>query len=284
MRKITRRLAEIINGRRTSDGAGVALTRILSPAQIQSFDPFLLLDEFASDDAADYLAGFPDHPHRGFATVTYMLEGAMGHRDHLGNEGHLRAGGVQWMTAGRGIIHSEMPEQQNGRMHGFQLWVNLPAREKMGQPSYQEFQANQIPRIDLDGGASIHLIAGSFAGAAGEVLGPVVDVSSRPLYCDVSLPAGQALEIPVAEQATVFAYVYRGEIAVEGSARLHAGQLGRLIDGDRVRFASVQDSTGFLLVAAHPIKEPVAHSGPFVMNTVEEIEQAYRDLREGVFV
>lgn len=283
MNEKTRQLAEVIKGRRTSDGAGVRLTRILSPALVESFDPFLLLDEFASDDAADYIAGFPDHPHRGFATVTYMLDGAMLHRDHLGNEGHLRAGGVQWMSAARGIIHSEMPEQQNGRMHGFQLWVNLPAREKMKPPHYLEFQAYEIPRIELKQGGSIKLIAGNYPNAEGEIVGAVTGISTKPLYFDVALGSDQSLAVPVAEQATAFVYVYRGQVLFDDSGRLEAGQLGRLIDGKQIRLASDREPAGFLVVAGHPLNEPVAHSGPFVMNTVDEIEQAYRDLRAGVF-
>ncbi|MDO9268018.1 MAG: pirin family protein [Methylobacter sp.] len=283
MNKQTRQLAAVISGQNTSDGAGVKLKRIVSQRQKNSFDPFILLDEFGSDEAIDYIGGFPDHPHRGFETVTYMLEGAMLHRDHLGNEGHLRAGDVQWMTAAHGIIHSEMPEQENGLLHGFQLWINLPAKEKMKAPHYQEFAAAKIPRVALANGGYIKVIAGEYATETQKISGPVTGVTTQPLYFDVLLSPQQQLDIPVAAQHTVLVYVYQGELAVGASDRLLiAGQLGQLINGENIQLATQDRSAQFLVLAALPLNEPVVQSGPFVMNSSEEIEQAFRDYRDGV--
>ena len=283
MNKQTRQLAAVISGQNTSDGAGVKLKRIVSQQQKNAFDPFILLDEFGSDEPTDYIGGFPDHPHRGFETVTYMLEGAMLHRDHLGNEGHLRAGGVQWMTAAHGIIHSEMPEQENGLLHGFQLWINLPAKEKMKPPHYQEFAAAKIPRVELADGGYIKVIAGDYVSETQKISGPVTGVTTQPLYCDVSLSRQQQFDIPIDEQHTVLVYVYKGGLAVGASGRiLKAGQLGRFINGDSIQLATQEQPARFLVLAALPLKEPVVQSGPFVMNSSEEIEQAFRDYRDGV--
>ena len=279
MNKKTRQLAAVITGQNTSDGAGVKLKRIVGQQQKNAFDPFILLDEFGSDQAADYIGGFPDHPHRGFETVTYMLEGAMLHRDHLGNEGHLRAGDVQWMTAAHGIIHSEMPEQENGLLHGFQLWINLPAKEKMKPPHYQEFAAAKIPHIALAEGGYIKIIAGGY----GEISGPVTGVTTQPLYFDVLLSPKQQLDIPTPAQHTVLVYVYQGELAIGASNDiLKAGQLGQLQNGDSIQLSTQDQSARCLVLAALPLKEPVVQSGPFVMNSIEEIEQAFRDYRDGV--
>ncbi|PPD21627.1 MAG: quercetin 2,3-dioxygenase [Methylobacter sp.] len=278
-----RQLGSVLQGQPTSDGAGVKLKRIVSPQQKQAFDPFILLDEFASEHAGDYIAGFPEHPHRGFETVTYMLAGAMLHRDHLGNEGHLRPGGVQWMTAGRGIIHSEMPEQENGLLRGFQLWINLPAREKMTQPRYQEFSAEQIPAFELADGGTLKVIAGDFALNGQHLAGAVKGISTAPLYLDIALAKAQTLVIPVPPQHTVLVYVYDGTLAVDtGRQPLNAGQLGHMLKGDAIRLAAQDQPARCLLIAAAPLHEPVVQSGPFVMNTHEEIEQAYRDYRDGV--
>ncbi len=283
MTKQTRQLAAVITGKNTSDGAGVKLKRIVSPQQKNAFDPFILLDEFGSDEAADYIGGFPDHPHRGFETVTYMLEGAMLHRDHLGNEGHLRAGDVQWMTAAHGIIHSEMPEQENGLLHGFQLWINLPAKEKMKPPHYQEFAAAEIPHVPLAEGGYIKIIAGEYVTETQKISGAVTGVTTQPLYFDVSLSPKQQLDIPIAAQHTVLVYVYKGELAIGASDRiLKAGQLGQLQNGDNIQLKTQDQSAQFLVLAALPLKEPVVQSGPFVMNSIEEIEQAFRDYRDGV--
>ncbi|MGZ5622029.1 MAG: pirin family protein [Methylobacter sp.] len=282
MNKQTRQLAAVISGKNTSDGAGVKLKRIVSPQQKNVFDPFILLDEFGSDQPTDYVGGFPDHPHRGFETVTYMLEGAMLHRDHLGNEGHLRAGDVQWMTAAHGIIHSEMPEQGNGLLHGFQLWINLPAKEKMKPPHYQEFAAAKIPQVALADGGYIKVIAGEYVGKTQKISGAVTGVTTQPLYFDVLLSPQQQLDIPIDEQHTVLVYVYKGELAIGTDKILKAGQLGQLINGDNIQLATRDQSAQFLVLAALPLKEPVVQSGPFVMNSVEEIEQAFRDYRDGV--
>ncbi|MGZ4982258.1 MAG: pirin family protein, partial [Methylobacter sp.] len=275
--------AAVITGQDTSDGAGVKLKRIVSQQQKNAFDPFILLDEFGSDEPTDYVGGFPDHPHRGFETVTYMLAGAMLHRDHLGNEGHLRAGDVQWMTAAHGIIHSEMPEQENGLLHGFQLWINLPAKEKMKPPHYQEFAAEKIPRIALADGGYIKVIAGDYAVETQTISGPVTGVTTRPLYFDVQLSPKQQLDIPIDEQHTVLVYVYKGELAISASSKvLKAGQLGQLINGDNIQLTTQDQPAQFLVLAALPLKEPVVQSGPFVMNSSEVIEQAFRDYRDGV--
>ncbi|WP_432743584.1 pirin family protein [Methylobacter sp. G7] len=283
MNKQIRQLAAVITGQNTSDGVGVKLKRIVSQQQQNAFDPFILLDEFGSDEPGDYIGGFPDHPHRGFETVTYMLAGAMLHRDHMGNEGHLRAGDVQWMTAAHGIIHSEMPEQENGLLHGFQLWINLPAKEKMNPPHYQEFAAAKIPQVELAEGGYIKVIAGDYVAETQTISGPVTGVSTRPLYFDVLLSPQQQLDIPIDVQHTVLIYVYHGELAVGATDKvLKAGQLGQLISGDNIRLATQAQSAQFLVLAALPLQEPVVQSGPFVMNSREEIEQAFRDYRDGV--
>lgn len=283
MNKQTRQLATIITGQDTSDGAGVKLKRVVGQQQKNAFDPFLLLDEFKSDQANDYIAGFPEHPHRGFETVTYMLAGAMRHRDHLGNEGHLRAGDVQWMTAARGIIHSEMPEQENGLLHGFQLWINLPANEKMKPPHYRDFNARDIPKVALADGVFIKVIAGEYSDGSQTITGPVTGITTRPMYLDIALSAGQQLDISVDAEHTVLVYVYEGGLAADASGKiLQAGQLGQLRLGDNVRLAAQDSPARCLVLAALPLKEPVARYGPFVMNSSEEIEQAFRDYRDGV--
>ena len=283
MTKQTRQLAVIITGQNTTDGASVKLKRIVSQQQKNVFDPFILLDEFGSDEPTDYVGGFPDHPHRGFETVTYMLEGAMLHRDHLGNEGHLRAGDVQWMTAAHGIIHSEMPEQKDGLLHGFQLWINLPAKEKMKPPHYQEFSADKILHIDLAGGGYLRVIAGVYTTETEKIIGPVIGVSTQPLYFDVLLSSQQHLEIVVSLKHTVLVYVYKGELAIdEANKVLKAGQLGQLINGNNLQLTTQEQSARFLVLAGLPLQEPVVQAGPFVMNTMEEIEQAFSDYRNGV--
>jgi redox-sensitive bicupin YhaK (pirin superfamily) len=283
MTKQTRQLTTVINGQATSDGAGVKLKRIIHQQHQQALDPFLLLDEFGSDEAVDYIGGFPSHPHRGFETVTYMLEGTMLHRDHLGNEGHLSAGDVQWMTAAHGIIHSEMPEQENGLLHGFQLWINLPAAEKMKPPHYQDIAAATIPHLSLANGGYIKVIAGDYVSDTQTITGAVTGVTTQPLYLDVSLSPQQSLNIPLTTQHTALVYVYKGELAIGAAADLlTAGQLGQLRNGDNLQLATQQQAAQFLVLAALPLKEPIVQSGPFVMNSVEEVEQAFRDYRDGV--
>jgi len=272
-----RTIQHISTGRPTSDGAGVKLTRVLSPEH--QLDPFLLLDEFNSDQAADYIGGFPSHPHRGFETVTYMLDGEMLHEDHLGNQGRLTPGSVQWMTAARGIIHSEMPQQIEGRMRGFQLWINLPAAEKMKDPSYQDIAPETIPQAVITGGW-IKVIAGQLALGAEPISGVVQGVSTDPLYLDVQLEPGARISLPVSSGHTACAYVFEGAAQI-GEQALARGQLAVLSDGDSIDIAATDSTTRLLLLAAKPLREPVVHYGPFVMTTTQEIEQAVQDYRAG---
>ena len=278
----TRRLQHVIPSLATSDGAGVSLRRSLGQAQGARVDPFLMLDEFSSDDPDDYIAGFPSHPHRGFETVTYMLDGHMLHEDHLGNRGDLLPGGAQWMTAGRGIIHSEMPQQESGRMRGFQLWINLPAAEKMKPASYCDIRPEQIPTAVLPGGGEVRVIAGTVTLPGGPVSGPVQGISTDPLYIDVRLPAGATFAHDLPAGHSAFAYPYEGqvEIGAEGEARPLPGQAaGVLGAGERIEIRAAGGPARFLLLAARPLGEPVVQYGPFVMNTREEIEQAIADYR-----
>ena len=285
-----RQLQRVIVSQATSDGAGVRLRRSVGQLPSQRLDPFLMLDEFSSDNADDYIAGFPDHPHRGFETVTYMLDGHMLHQDHLGHRGDLKSGGAQWMTAGRGIIHSEMPQQQSGRLRGFQLWLNLPAREKMKPASYRDIDPAEIPERVLADGATVRVIAGEYVGdgeGAG-VGGPIRGISTDPLFIDVRLPAGKRFSSALPAAHTAFVYAYEGELLIGTGAdqrRLPAHAAGVLSDGDGVEVSSDGDAdAAFLLLAARPLNEPVVQYGPFVMNTREEIEQAIDDYQNGRLV
>jgi redox-sensitive bicupin YhaK (pirin superfamily) len=271
-----------LRGQATSDGAGVRLTRVIGGPMLPDLDPFLLLDEFGTDRPEDYIAGFPEHPHRGFETVTYMLDGRMRHRDNHGNEGLLTPGSVQWMTAGRGLVHSEMPEQQEGRMRGFQLWVNLPARDKMAQPRYQEFPAGDIPVARPGAGVSVKVIAG----ALGETRGPISQPATDPLYFDIALDAGAGWEFSLPDGHAAFAYVFEGEANIGDGAdarRLDAHELAVLGGGNVFRVAAPGQPVRLILVAGRPLREPVARYGPFVMNTKQEIMQAFVDFQEGRF-
>jgi len=270
----TREVGRVVRGMAASDGAGVKLNRVIGGPDLPQLDPFLLLDEFRSDDAADYLAGFPEHPHRGFETVTYMLAGRMRHRDNQGNTGLLGPGSVQWMTAGRGIVHSEMPEQENGLMQGFQLWVNLPAKDKMTAPRYQDIEPGRIPEVESTG-ARVRVIAGSYRG----VRGPVQAEATAPLYLDVFLEDGE-FEAAVPVEHNAFVYVYEGSLDVAGRA-VTRGELAVLRGGDKVAASAGAAGARFILLAGRPLKEPVARYGPFVMNRPEEIQQAMRDFTEG---
>lgn len=263
----------------TSDGAGVRLRRSIGGPDVDMLDPFLLLDAIASQEGSDYIAGFPDHPHRGFETVTYMLNGRMRHRDSTGAQGVLESGGAQWMTAGRGIVHSEMPEQQDGLLQGFQLWVNLPAAQKMRAPRYQDIAPDQIPEVTLPGGGMARIVAGS----AFEVTGPVEGIVTEPLFADIRLGVDEAFSAPVPEGHTVFAYVYDGAVVADGQqAAVH--DLVVFGPGPTVALCGgAGDGGRFLLLAARPIGEPVARYGPFVMNTKEEVLQAFRDFDAGRF-
>ncbi|OYW29750.1 MAG: quercetin 2,3-dioxygenase [Caulobacter sp. 12-67-6] len=273
-----RPVVKIVNGVPASDGDGVRLTRMLGTAEAQMFDPFLMLDCFDNDQASDYMGGFPDHPHRGFETVTYMLEGRMRHRDNTGREGIIGPGGIQWMRAGRGIVHSEMPEQSEGRMRGFQLWVNLPARLKMSAPGYSEFESDAIPVEARDGGVSVKVISGATeGGTAGPIGGGAVDA----LYFDVALPAGTRFEEPVGGDRNAMVAVYEGQVRVAGG-KIDALSGVFLGAGDRVVVEAVTDAR-VLLLAGRPIGEPVFWHGPFVMNSRDEIVQAFQDFQSGKF-
>jgi redox-sensitive bicupin YhaK (pirin superfamily) len=264
----------------TSDGAGVRMTRVIATAELDHFDPFLLLDEFRSDDPGDYIAGFPDHPHRGFETVTYMLAGSMKHGDNKGNTGLLGPGSVQWMTAGRGIIHSEMPQQEDGLMWGFQLWVNLPADRKMTEPRYQDIPASAVPEIRMGEGVTARIIAGELGG----VTGPVTGIVTEPFYYDVRLDGPASAEFSTPEQHNVFAYVYEGavEIGAGQGGTVRRGEIALLTTGPCVSVRSDQ-SARFILVGGKPLNEPIARYGPFVMNTAGEIREAIMDFQAGRF-
>jgi redox-sensitive bicupin YhaK (pirin superfamily) len=284
----TRTLIHVIQSMPTSDGAGVKLRRSVGSQRGLHLDPFLMLDEFYSDEPDDYMAGFPSHPHRGFETVTYMLDGHMRHEDHLGNRGDLGPGGVQWMTAARGIIHSEMPQQTAGRMRGFQLWLNLPSQEKMKPASYRDIPADEIPLVKLAHGGEVKVIAGTLALNGGAVAGPVngsgAKLSTDPLYLDVRLPAGAEFNAPVAADHAAFLYIYEGSarIGEPGADKpLPHRAAGVLSAGDQVRALAGPEGVRFLLLAAKPLREPIVQYGPFVMNTREEIEQALADYRGG---
>lgn len=276
------RIARKLQGQPASDGAGVRLTRVIGSPQLDMLDPFLLLDEFGTDRAEDYIAGFPEHPHRGFETVTYMLDGRMRHKDNHGNEGLLVPGSVQWMTAGRGLVHSEMPEQQEGRMRGFQLWVNLPAKDKMVEPRYQEFAPERIPVATPAEGVAIRVIAGSVDG----VRGPIVQPATEPTYFDVSLAADREWSHVLPDGHNAFAYVFEGAVVVgegEEARPLDSQELAVLGGGGLLKLRAGPAGARLILVAGRPIREPVARHGPFVMNTREELMQAFVDYQQGRF-
>lgn len=280
----SRTVDRVVRGIATSDGAGVKLTRVLTQNLQRRLDPFLMMDAFGTDRADDYIGGFPAHPHRGFETITYMLAGRMRHRDSAGNEGLLENGGAQWMVAGAGVVHSEMPEQQDGRMEGFQLWLNLPARDKMSAPWYRDLPSAAIPTVALADGAVVRVLAGQSHGVAGAVQRPVTE----PLYLDVALPAGKsfAQALPVGHNA--FVYVYRGQARIgEGDAALELdaqrmGVLGNEAGADGIVITAIED-VRFLLIAGRPLGEPIVQYGPFVMNSEAEIHRALSDYRDGKF-
>ena len=273
----TRKITRLIQGQAASDGAGVRMNRVISFQR--ELDPFLMLDEFNSDSPDDYIAGFPSHPHRGFETVTYMIDGRMRHEDHLGNQGLLVSGGVQWMTAGRGIIHSEMPQQEAGRMRGFQLWINLPAAEKMQPAGYRDIAPEAIPVVEQDG-VRVRVVAGRFVHRTGETRGVVTDVTTQPLYLDAHLPADTRLAIPIEPGHTALLYVFEGALEVGGQS-VAKGNLAVLGDGEGVLLAGGEQGGRALVLAARPLGEPVVHHGPFVMNTLAEIKQAIADYQNG---
>jgi hypothetical protein len=273
-----RSVEHVLKGQAVMDGAGVKINRLLTQALQRRLDPFLMLDAFGSDQANDYLAGFPDHPHRGFETVSYMVTGRMRHKDSAGHEGLLASGGLQWMTAGRGVIHSEMPEQQDGVMEGFQLWLNLPAVDKLCQPWYRDFSDEQVPRLTTLDGVTVKVIAGHSHGVIGAVQRPVTE----PLFLDMTLAAGASFSQQLPPGHNAFIYTYRGAVSVEGTAVPQARMaiLANMAGADGVRMTAQEDSR-VILIAGHPLGEPIAQHGPFVMNTQEEIRTAIDDFRAG---
>jgi len=275
-----RGVVKVLPGMPATDGAGVRMTRVIATDQLDHFDPFLLLDEFRSDDPGDYIAGFPDHPHRGFETVTYMLAGAMQHGDNKGNTGLLGPGSVQWMTAGRGIIHSEMPQQEDGLMWGFQLWVNLPAGQKMTEPRYQDIPASDVPETKIGEQAKVRVIAGEFDGTKG----PVSGVATEPFYFDVRCEGAAQLRLPTPAGHNVFAYPYVGDVSVgaEQGTLVQRGNIALLGPGASVS-VTCEEPASFILVGGKPLHEPIARYGPFVMNTADEIRQAIMDFQAGRF-
>lgn len=274
-------IVKVVRGMPTSDGAGVSLTRIIGQPDLPRLDPFLMLDFFGSDNPGEYIAGFPPHPHRGFQTVTYMLAGKMRHKDSVGNEGVIDAGGIQWMNAGRGIIHEEMPEQEEGLLQGFQLWVNLPAKEKMSAPNYQDIQPDSVPTVQIQN-ASVKVLAGEVDG----VKGPVKTTAVAPTFLDIDLKSGQC-DIALKSSEAAFLYVYEGNITVGKGEQaqktmLESGELGVLSQqGTRLSFSSEKGSK-IIVVSGKPINEPIVQYGPFVMNSQQEIVQAFNDYQSGV--
>ena len=269
----TRTVQQIVKGIQTSDGAGVNLTRIIGSPELDMLDPFLLLDEFGSNDPDDYIAGFPPHPHRGFETITYMINGKFRHKDSAGNEGYLTDGSVQWMTAGKGVIHSEMPEQTEGLVRGFQLWLNLPKEKKMIKPAYNDIPSDKIPIVNVPGG-QVKIISGTFSG----ITGPGISYTGI-LYYDILLDIGSEIIIPIENEWNGFFYVYEGSISCGQS--VSKGHLAVLSTEDIFRCTAIKNNTRFILVAGMPLNEPVARGGPFVMNTKGEVLQAIEDYHAG---
>ncbi|MBI3611332.1 MAG: pirin family protein [Nitrospirae bacterium] len=285
MKSLHRKIETIIEPEPVVEGAGVRLKRSIATRRLNYLDPFLLLDHFASDNPRDYEAGFPLHPHRGIETVTYMLKGEVHHRDTLGNSGSIGAGDVQWMTAGRGIMHEEMPQVRPEGIAGFQLWVNLPAKLKMTPPRYQDIRAREIPEIKHDDGARIRVITGTVEGTRG----PVTEIAANPIYLDVFVPAHAFFRQPIEQGHTAFAYVFEGEAKFAGDDKEDGSIIShpRLVvlgDGDYLKVTASETPVRFLLVSGKPLHEPIARYGPFVMNTQEEIKQTLRELRMGTFV
>jgi redox-sensitive bicupin YhaK (pirin superfamily) len=275
----SRSIEQLVEGVLTSDGAGVKLTRVLTGKLQRRLDPFLMLDAFGSDDPDEYIAGFPDHPHRGFETVTYMLAGKMRHKDSAGHEGLLQNGGVQWMTAGRGVIHSELPEQEEGVMEGFQLWLNLPASQKMKPAWYRDFPTDAIPEYTSSDGVTVRVIAGQSNGVAGVISRD----TTEPIYLDVHLPAGASFQTDIPVTHNAFIYVYRGAVAI-GDTQVESRRMGILSnDADSVALTTTSDAR-LIVIAGKPLNEPIVQYGPFVMNTQEEIHQALDDYRNGRFL
>jgi len=273
-----RTIDQIISPMETSDGAGVKLMRAIGTPALDHLDPFLMLDVFGSEKGTDYIAGFPDHPHRGFETVTYMLEGKMRHRDNAGNEGLLDSGSVQWMTAGRGIVHSEMPEQTDGLMKGFQLWVNLPAKDKMCDPRYQDIAPDNISEKEIEGVGTLKVIAGKLF----NVTGPVSEIVTKPLFIDLDMKPDAEIDLPIASGKSAFLYIFEGSLHID-CENIETDRLVTFEKGDTLKIKAGSKGGRFILLAADPIKEPIERYGPFVMNSKEEIYQAFDDYKAGKF-
>ena len=275
-----RGVERLVNGQFVTDGAGVKINRVLTQSLQRRLDPFLMLDAFGSDNPGDYIAGFPEHPHRGFETVSYMIKGSMRHRDSAGNEGLITDGGVQWMSAGRGVAHSEMPEQTDGVMEGFQLWLNLPAKDKMTAPWYRDIPSDEIPRFSTGEGVAVQVIAGESHGIAGAMQ----RAHTAPLYLDIEMPANATFEQALAPGHNAFLYVFRGQVVVDEQNVPHSRMaiLRNDADADGVRIVAAQASR-LILISGRPLNEPIAQYGPFVMNTQDEIVQAVADFQAGLF-
>ncbi|MGF1761984.1 pirin family protein [Aliivibrio kagoshimensis] len=281
---LVRSISDVFTARDSHDGDGVKLKRVFSfqpHTTSASLDPFLLLDEFSSDNPNDYIGGFPEHPHRGFETVTYMIEGLMEHRDHLGNIGRLTPGSVQWMTAGKGVLHSEMPKQEAGLLRGLQLWVNLPAERKMQPAAYQEFSAEEMPLTTLNNGTSVKAIAGNTVINQQEIEGVVTQIATQALYLDMAIPINQQVTIDVPASHTVLTYLLEGEYQSPEGKVLQAHQMAKWKDGDQVTITATEHGARLIFLSGEPINEPVVHYGPFVMNTSREIDQAISDFQNG---
>ena len=274
-----RKISKITEGIETSDGAGVRLNRIISQNLMKETDPFLMLDFFGSNDPDEYIAGFPWHPHRGIETVTYMLNGEVQHEDSMGNKGVIKGGDIQWMTAGSGIVHQEMPKVTDGLMKGFQLWVNLPAEYKMSKPEYQDYSADKIPFIENEG-AKVKIIAGEFSGIKGPVKGNFI----QPLYLDIELDINSKLLIPLKNEYNAFAYIFKGNGYFSENKIVSEGKLIIFSKGDSINIQTKDENIRLILVAGKPINEPIAWQGPIVMNTQEELITAYKELREDKFI
>ena len=279
---ITCRIVRVLQGQKTSDGAGVSLLRVFGFYETELLDPFLMLDFFGSENPDEYMAGFPWHPHRGIETVTYMLEGSVEHSDSLGNKGEISSGEIQWMTAGSGIIHQEMPKRTEGRMHGFQLWVNLPASQKMMKPRYQDIKASEVPVLNFQDGVIVRVLAGDFHGEQG----PVRNIIADPFYLDVSMSENATFQLDVHPDYTVFAFIFEGEGYFDEmhDQPVKHGHLVKLADGDLVRVTTKEHPVRFIIVSGRPLNEHVAWRGPIVMNTDEELDVAFTEFRNGTFI
>ena len=273
-----RSIQQLVRAIEITEGAGVTVYRTIGTPRLRHLDPFLLLDHFASNDPDEYIAGFPDHPHRGFITLTYMLDGHMEHRDSMGNRGDLRAGGIQWMKAASGVIHSEMPQQTDGLMRGFQLWINLPAGEKMSDPQYQEFSAAHLPVIER-GGVRVNIISGEYAGQRG----PIDDPHTAVQYFDISLPPETPFTHRLQDGTTAFLYPFEGSLQIGGTT-IEAHALAVLGSGDEISVTAGPQGARFIFLSGRPLREPVVQYGPFVMNTEQEIRQAFEDYKNNRLV